>query len=119
MPDAQPVAEPEVEVQPTYSDGGSLPRRAHEPASAPEAPAPVADEAPPLAAATSGGLARRVRGANAPTATNVAAAFGGSDPAPAAPAPSTAEDVASFLSAFSGGVERGLAETTHPDEEEQ
>jgi hypothetical protein len=128
-PAPQPVAEhqapapvapaPEVVAEPAYTDGGSLPRRAHEPTPPPEAPAPVAEEAPPLATATSGGLTRRVRGANAPTATNVAAAFGGADPAPAAPAPSTADDVASFLSAFSGGVERGLAETTHPDEEEQ
>jgi signal transduction histidine kinase len=86
------------------------------------APAPAAAPAPapaPALTPTPGGLARRVRGANVPTATNVAAAFGGADPAPAAPAPSTADDVASFLSAFSGGVERGLAETTHPDEEEQ
>jgi signal transduction histidine kinase len=116
---AAPAVEPEVAAEPAFSDGGSLPRRVHEPAAAPDAPAPVAEEAPPLATATSGGLTRRVRGANAPTATNVAAAFGGADPTPAAPAPTTADDVASFLSAFSGGVERGLAETTHPDEEEQ
>jgi signal transduction histidine kinase len=81
--------------------------------------APTGAPAPAPLTPTPGGLTRRVRGANAPTATNVAAAFGGADPTPAAPAPTTADDVASFLSAFSGGVERGLAETTHPDEEEQ
>jgi hypothetical protein len=44
----------------------------------------------------------------------VAAAFGGE----AAPAVSSADDVASFLSAFSGGVERGLSEAHHEEEDQ-
>ena len=64
------------------------------------------------------GLTRRVRGANAPKATNVAAAFGGDAPAKQA-GPASADDVASFLAAFSGGVERGLAESHTEHEEEQ
>jgi hypothetical protein len=69
---------------------------------------------------TPGGLARRVRGANAPAATNVAAAFGGGGGVgqPASEMPSSADDVASFLSAFSGGVERGLSETHHEEEDQ-
>jgi hypothetical protein len=69
-----------------------------------------------------------------PVATNVAAAFGGvSDspsPAPVSPvspvspvvasvgSESSADDVASFLSAFSGGVERGLSEAHHEEEDQ-
>jgi hypothetical protein len=67
---------------------------------------------------TPGGLTRRVRGANAPKATNVAAAFGGDTPVKQA-GPASADDVASFLAAFSGGVERGLAESHTEHEEEQ
>lgn len=86
-----------------------------------EAPeAPEVPEAPvvPAGSVTVGGLARRVRGANVPAATSVAAAFGGGEPAVPA-GPSTADDVASFLSAFSGGVERGLAGAGPDVEEEQ
>jgi hypothetical protein len=57
-----------------------------------------------------------VRGANAPAATNVASAFGGGDGSSSTD--SSADGVASFLSAFSGGVERGLSEA-HREEEEQ
>jgi hypothetical protein len=63
-----------------------------------------------------------VRGANAPAATNVAAAFGGESSAVApvvdGSSGSSADGVASFLSAFSGGVERGLSEA-HREEDEQ
>jgi hypothetical protein len=93
----------------------------------PQQPAPTAPPvlqtvgSAPATNGTSGGLTRRVRGANAPKATNVAAAFGGGGAAtPAKPASSaSADDVASFLAAFSGGVERGLAESHNEHEEEQ
>ena len=56
------------------------------------------------------GLTRRIRGANAPRATNVADAFGGGA-APREVQRASADDVASFLAAFEGGVSRGLAES--------
>jgi hypothetical protein len=55
------------------------------------------------------GLTKRVRGANAPLATNAADAFCGGQTSEGLPPPS-ADSVASFLSEFSKGVERGLDE---------
>lgn len=70
-----------------------------------------------LASATNGGLARRQRGANTPTATNVAAAFGAQIPVEERQtAPRSADDVASFLASFTGGVERGRSAGTEGDE---
>jgi hypothetical protein len=132
---APPVERPVVEEQAPVArttDGGGLARRsdagppvAAAPSAPPApAPAPAASPAGPNGDAqtvtgglTQGGLARRVRGANAPSATNVAAAFGGGE-AVASSADSSADGVASFLSAFSGGVERGLSEA-HREEDEQ
>jgi hypothetical protein len=53
------------------------------------------------------GLNKRVRGANAPQATNAADAFrGGRQIQPGTPL--SADSVASILSEFTKGVERGL-----------
>ena len=62
------------------------------------------------------GLTRRIRGANAPRATNVADAFGGGAQARES-RPASADDVASFLAAFDGGVSRGLADARRDDGE--
>jgi hypothetical protein len=61
------------------------------------------------------GLTRRIRGANAPKATNVSDAFGGGAQSRES-LPASADDVASFLAAFDGGVSRGLAEARSDDE---
>lgn len=67
--------------------------------------------APADAATTASGLVKRVRGAQepvvAPFTSPFAAGFGADAVAAGA---SSAADVGSFLSAFSGGVERGLAD---------
>jgi signal transduction histidine kinase len=106
------------EAEPT-DDGGwdepeDAPAARTEPMAAPSTPFQHVSVGSVPDFTTPGGLARRVRGANAPAATNVAAAFGGE----AAPAVSSADDVASFLSAFSGGVERGLSEAHHEEEDQ-
>jgi signal transduction histidine kinase len=73
-------------------------------ADAPDAEPEVALPIEPM----NGGLTRRQRGANIPAATNVEAAFGGQIPADERPAgPASADEVASFLSSFNSGVERG------------
>jgi hypothetical protein len=69
---------------------------------------------------TAGGLARRVRGAQLPTTEPVRMRRSpepSAPPAPPAPRPvrtpqqqRTADDVYSFLSNFTAGVQRGLAE---------
>jgi hypothetical protein len=75
--------------------------------------------APPVSGlAGPSGLPRRLRGANAPTTTNVAAAFGGQIPADEhRPMVRTPDDVGSFLSAFSAGVERGRTDGDGEDEQ--
>jgi signal transduction histidine kinase len=73
------------------------------------APTTVVDEPPddpaPVPAPAAAGLTRRVRGASAPVATSVAAAFGGGDQ-PAQPG--TGTDLSSLLAAYHDGVRRGL-----------
>ena len=74
---------------------------------------------------TSGGLARRVRGAQLPTTEPVrmrrAPEPSAPRPAPTAPTARTpeqrrkADDVYSFLSSFTAGVQRGLREATPDD----
>ena len=86
-----------------------------------EAPAPEADNGIGLphanfTGAQVTGLTRRIRGANAPRATNVADAFGGGASSREA-RPASADDVASFLAAFDGGVSRGLADARSADDE--
>jgi hypothetical protein len=77
---------------------------------------PPADPAE-SAGVTSGGLTRRVRGAQLPSATPHAVRRPPAGPAPgaapASPAPVTrsADAVYSFLTSFSAGVQRGLDET--------
>ncbi|HEX6419878.1 MAG TPA: hypothetical protein VFZ77_15360, partial [Acidimicrobiales bacterium] len=107
------------------------------PPPAPAAPPPAPAGPVPTAGSTAGGLARRVRGAQLPTAEPLrlhrrpapqspasgpgprAAApapprgtHHGGGPAPAGEPSRSADDVYSFLSSFSAGVRRGLEETT-------
>ena len=56
------------------------------------------------------GLTKRVRGANALVATNVADAFNGGEAFEAAGPTPSPDSVASFLSALGEGVERGIHE---------
>jgi hypothetical protein len=86
---------------------------------------PASGHAPPApppgggAGVTSGGLTRRVRGAQMPTTNPVAVRRPSSGPDPAAPPPPgrtppptrSADAVYSFLTNFSAGVQRGLDET--------
>src|SRR5690606_1324643 len=99
------------------------------PAPPPAAPGPAGDDG---GGTTPGGLTRRVRGAQLPTASPLAirraggapsGGQGGAPPAPAAPAAPTgtperipeqrrsADAVYSFLSSFTAGVQRGLDDT--------
>ncbi|HET6949181.1 MAG TPA: nitrate- and nitrite sensing domain-containing protein [Acidimicrobiales bacterium] len=96
-----------------FGGGGALGHRP--PPAAPASPAPDGD------GVTSGGLARRVRGAQMPATSPLAvrraqaasAPPQGQAPAPARPpqAPPSADAVYSFLTSFSAGIQRGLDET--------
>jgi hypothetical protein len=97
----------------------------------PSGPAPAAAPEPAAdGGMTSGGLTRRVRGAQLPTTNPLAVRRGAAGPAPAAapglgaampampampprtpPEARSADAVYSFLTNFSAGVQRGLDET--------
>jgi hypothetical protein len=70
---------------------------------------------PPPGDVTTRGLARRVRGAQLPpTAPMAVHRTGGAPPPPTAPPPvpeTAAEQVYSYLTSFSAGVQRGLDES--------
>jgi hypothetical protein len=136
-PQPQPPQPPQPQPQPQPQGWQQpLPRRTEQPQqaaprppSAPAAPRPPAD-AEAAGGATTSGLARRVRGAQLPTAEPVRLRRGGGSPAappartggrpssqPSRPPrrddrPRSADDVYSFLSSFSAGVRRGLDESS-------
>jgi signal transduction histidine kinase len=76
-------------------------------------PPPEPNLPPAASATTESGLARRVRGAQLPTADPRAIQRGG-DPETGSGVPASADDVYGFLTSFTSGVQRGLDDAHAP-----